>query len=276
MSMIGVGGSAHPHVTRRVTPSPEVIVNESRSAHPLRREVRILEVYAVCSAIAIVVLLLAVFRSSDHLRLDTLDVGRINVLHDSGLLALSIAGHGRLPGPHFEGQGYPQELSGGRTRATGMIFFNERGDEVGGLTYNGQLTEDGYRAGGGLTFDQFRQDQVVSLQYQDNGSSRAAGVHVWDRTTEVSIGQILELVEARRTAEGAARDSVEAAIRDLERSVGWLAAHRIFLGSQDRTAILSMQDRAGKVRIRMYVDSLDVARLEFLDAEGQVTSAFPR
>jgi hypothetical protein len=251
-------------------------VNQPHNPDPIRRKVRILEVYAACSAIAIVILLLAVFRPSDHLRLDSLEVGRIDVLHDSGLLALSLAGHGRLPGPHFEGQGYPPELSGGRTRATGMIFFNERGDEVGGLTYNGDLTEDGYRAGGGITFDQFRQDQVVSLQYQDNGSSRAAGVHVWDRTTEVSIGQILELVEARRTAEGAARDSVEAAIRDLERSVGWLAAHRIFLGSQDRTAMLTMKDKAGQTRIRMYVDSLDVARLEFLGADGQVTSAFPR
>ena len=127
-----------------------------------------------------------------------------------------------------------------------------------------------------MTFDQFRQDQVVSLQYQDNGTNRAAGLQVWDRTPEVSIGEILELVEARRTAEGAARDSVEAAIQDLERSAGWLAAHRIFLGSQDRTAMLTMKDKAGRTRIRMYVDSLDAARLEFLDADGQVTSVFPR
>lgn len=251
-------------------------MNESRSPDPIHRKVRILEVYALCSAAAIVVLLLAVFPPSDHLRLDTLEVGRIDVMHGSGLLALSIAGHGRLPRPHFEGQGYPPEFSGERTRATGLIFFNERGDEVGGLTYNGQLTEDGYRAGEGITFDKFRQDQVVSLQYQDNGSSRAAGVHVWDRTTEVSIGQILELVEARRTAEGAVRDSVEAAIREMERSVGWLAAHRIFLGTQDRTVKLTMKDKAGQTRIRMSVDSLDVARLEFLDHAGQVASAFPR
>lgn len=251
-------------------------MNESRTPDPLRREVRILEVYAVCSTIAIVALLLAVFRAPDHLRLDTLDVNRINVMHDSGLLALALAGHGRLPGPHFEGQGYPPELSGGRTRATGMIFFNERGDEVGGLTYNGQLTDSGYRAGGGVTFDQFRQDQVVSLQYQDNGSSRSAGVNVWDRNADVSIGQILALVDARQNAEGAARDSVEAAIRELEANSGWIAAHRVFLGSQDRTAILRMQDRSGRTRIRMYVDTLDVARLEFLDAEGRVISALPR
>ncbi len=251
-------------------------MSESRTPEPLRREIRILEVYAAVSTLAILVLLLAAFRPPSHLQLETLDVGRINIRHDTGLLALSLAGQGRLPGPHFEGKEYPQELSGGRTRASGMIFFNERGDEVGGLTYNGQVTEGGYRAGGGITFDQFRQDQVVSLQYQDNGSSRSAGVQVWDRTTDVPISQIVELVDARQKATGAARDSVEAAIRELERTAGWLAAHRIFLGSQDRTAMLLMKDRAGRARIRLYVDTLDVARLEFLDAEGRVTSSLPR
>lgn len=246
------------------------------SPDSVRRELRILRLYAFASTLAILALFLLVLRPADTLELESLDVARINVLNESGNPALVIAARGKLPGPWFEGREYAQELSGGRTRASGMIFFNERGDEVGGLTFHGQLTEDGYSAGAGVTFDQFRQDQVVSLQYQDNGTNRAAGLQVWDRTPEVSIGEILELVEARRTAEGAARDSVEAAIQDLERSAGWLAAHRIFLGSQDRTAMLTMKDKAGRTRIRMYVDSLDAARLEFLDADGQVTSVFPR
>lgn len=214
------------------------------------------------------------FRPSSHLSLETLDVERINFLNEGGLPALAIASHGRLPGPTFEGKEYPQELSGGRTTAPGMIFFNERGDEVGGLTYHGQLSEDGYNSGGGITFDQFRQDQVVSLGYQDDGSSRSAGVNVWDRSTEISIGEILPLVEARAGPPGPARDSAEAAIRVL--AAQGLGSHRIFLGSRNRTAVLGIRDTAGRDRIRLYVDSLDVPRLEFLNAAGHVVLALPQ
>lgn len=238
-----------------------------------RRELRILKLYAALSSVVLAVLLVSAFQSPRQDRLEVLDVERINILNESGLPALVIAGRGRLPGPTFEGTEYAQELSGGRTRASGMIFFNERGDEVGGLTYHGQVSGDAYQASGGITFDQFRQDQVVSLQYQDDGSNRAAGVHVWDRSTEITIDEILRLVDARRIATGAARDSVERAIEAL--AGRGLGAHRVFLGSRDRTAALQLRDTDGRTRVRLSVDSLGAARLEFLEADGSVSLALP-
>jgi hypothetical protein len=205
--------------------------------------------------------------------LETLNVRRLNILNEGGLPALVISGQGRLPGPTFEGKEYPQELSGGRTSAAGMIFFNERGDEVGGLTFSGDLTENAYGASGHFSFDQFRQDQVVAIQYGDNGSSRRAGINVWDRSTEISIADILEVLDARVTATGAVRDSLDNVVQSLAQQ--GLGAHRVFLGSQDRTAMLRLQDTEGRTRIRMFVDSLDVARLEFLDAGGEILWALP-
>jgi hypothetical protein len=205
---------------------------------------------------------------------ESLDVMRINVLNEDGHPALVIAGQGKLPGPTFEGKEYPQELSGGRTNASGMIFFNERGDEVGGLTFAGDLTEEGYAASGHFSFDQFRQDQVVAIQYGDDGSSRRSGINVWDRSTEISIAELLELVNARLKATGSARDSLDAVLQSLV--AGGLGAHRVFLGSQDRTAMLRLQDTEGRTRIRLSVDSLDEARLELLDAAGDVVWAIPR
>jgi len=238
------------------------------------RELRLLKLYALASILAFAVLFVHGFRTRAGLQLESLDVARINVVNEAGTPAIVIAGRGNLPGPWFEGREYSQELSGGRTRASGMIFFNERGDEVGGLTYHGELTDDGYSAHGGITFDQFRQDQVVSLQYQDNGSSRAAGLQVWDRSTEISMGEIIELVDARRTATGAELEAIEAEIQGL--AGRGLGAHRVFLGSEDRTALLLLRDAAGRTRVRLMVDSLDAARLEFLDPEGRVTYAIPR
>lgn len=243
------------------------------SPERMARDLRVLKAYAACSSLALVVVLFAAFAPARH-RFDVIEAERIDIVNADGKLALAIGGKGRLPGPTFEGREYPQALSGGRTSASGMIFFNERGDEVGGLTYQGDLRGDGYSASGGITFDQFRQDQVVSMQYSDNGRQRSAGLHVWDRSPEVSIAEILELVDARSRATGAARDSIERVIQGLgERGI---AAHRIFVGSQNQTAHLLMRDTKGRPRIRMYVDADDVARLEFLDANGNVTHAWPQ
>ncbi|MGH7465455.1 MAG: hypothetical protein ACREK1_09785 [Longimicrobiales bacterium] len=247
-------------------------MNEPSPSGRMARDIRFLKMYAAGSSLAVLMLLLMAFAPARH-RFQVLQAERIDIIHPDGTLALVLSGKGRLPGPTSEGREYPQELSGGRTTAAGMIFFNERGDEVGGLTYQGQLQGDGYRASGGITFDQFRQDQVVSLQYSDNGSSRSAGVNVWDRSTEITIAEILEIVDARAKATGAARDSIERVIQGLSRQ--GLSTHRVFVGSRNRTAVLQIRDTRGRPRIVMSVDSTDVPRLVFLDSAGAVVSALP-
>lgn len=239
----------------------------------LRRQLALLRLHAALSTGVLVLLASSGFRAPGRQVVDVLDVHRINVLNPDGGLALAVAGKGGLPGPTFEGREYPQSLSGGRTDASGMIFFNERGDEVGGLTFAGRLTEGGHRAGGGLTFDQFRQDQVVSLQYQDDGTSRRAGVHVWDRSAQVGIGELLDLLDARSRATGAELDALNARLQGLVDT--GLGSHRVFLGSRNRTAALELEDTRGRPRIRLSVDSLDVPRLDFLDGDGAVVATFP-
>lgn len=248
-------------------------MDEQVTTRRMARELRFLKLYAIFSSLAIGLLLFLALAPASR-RIEVLDVQRINVRHSDGKLALAIAGQGMLPGPAMDGKSYPQHFSGGRVQASGIIFFNERGDEVGGLTFNGNLTEDGYRAGGGITFDQFRQDQVVSLQYSDNGSRRSAGVTVWDRSTEIPLSEVIELIEARSKAQGAALDSINNEIQGLaERG---LAATRVFLGSQNRTAQLLLRDTRGRPRIRLFVDSMNVAGMEFLDSTGVVTGTFPK
>lgn len=237
----------------------------------LRRELLTLRIVGGCAVVALAVLLFS--GAQQRARFDVLDVERLNVLNADGQPALVLAGQGRLPGPTLGGHEYPQRLSGGRTAAAGMIFFNERGDEVGGLTFHGDSVDDGFSAGGHLAFDQFQQDQVVAMTYSGSDRTRSAGVSVWDRSTEIPIVEVVELLDARLRASGAALDSLNRAIQALvDRGLG---AQRIFLGSRDRTASLEIRATDGSARIRLYVDSLDAARLEFLDSAGSIVAAWP-
>lgn len=54
-----------------------------------------------------------------------------------------------------------------------------------------------------------------------------------------------------------------------------VSAQRIFVGSDEDTAMVRMRDRAGRDRIRMSVNPQGVAQLEFLDESGKVVDRLP-
>jgi hypothetical protein len=201
-----------------------------------------------------------------------LTVERINIVDSTGALALVLSNGARLPGAMFEGREYPQSFVG-RGRSAGMIFFNEAGDEVGGLIYEGAARDSGYRAFGHLSFDQWKQNQVVALQYQDNGRSRSAGLRVWDRPTNDLERQFALAQRMLQTPAGPLRDSLDAERRRARTEVE--GKQRLFLGSDDRVAALELKDGMGRTRVKLSVDSAGTARLEFLDADGKTAAVYP-
>jgi len=53
-------------------------------------------------------------------------------------------------------------------------------------------------------------------------------------------------------------------------------AERLFLGrTRSRASAVVLSDPAGRPRLRLQVDSLGVARIEFLDESGAVVRRFP-
>ena len=203
-----------------------------------------------------------------------ISVERINIVDSAGHLALVLSNAARLPGITVSGKEYVRPR--GRLGSAGMIFYNEAGDEVGGLIIKGGpgAPSDTSRAFGHLSFDQWKQNQVVALQYLDNGTNRSAGLRVWDRPTGkpaellASLGQRIGM-----TPVGPVQDSLRREyIRMDADAAGQL---RTFLGSANGVAALELRDVNGKVRIRLSVDTTGIARLAFLDTLGRVAAAYP-
>lgn len=244
------------------------------TAHPtpdqIARQLRFLKGYAALSSLALAVLLFGAFAPARQ-RLEVLDVERINLVNADGRPALVIAARGKLPGPMFEGREYPQQLSGGRVDGAGMLFFNERGDEVGGLTYRGRITDSGHVASAGLAFDQFRQDQAIAISYDDVDGERLAALRVWDRP-ESSIAPVVDrLWEVRQMPEGPERDRAMAEARERVGGVVRLTVGK----TRDRAAAVLLADPEGRTRIRMQVDERGAPSLEFLDEAGEVVQRLP-
>lgn len=215
---------------------------------------------------------LMAFRSvQERSRFSEIDVERINVIQPDGKLAMVIANRPRLPSPMIDGE---EVDTGNENRGPGMLFYNSKGDEAGGLIYGSNQREDGYSAYALLAFDQYNQDQVVFLSYSDDGESQRSGLYVVDRPTDVTMAEMKEVQEALNRASGEEKAALERRIQErVER--GEFGSQRVFVGSDSRTAMVRLKDTEGRDRIRLFVDSANVARLDFLDADGVVVYRIP-
>jgi hypothetical protein len=237
----------------------------------LEREVCFLKAYAVASTLlfGLVFLTAAQPAPPQKGRFAEIDAERINILQPDGKLALVLANDQRLPGPIVGGR----EIKSGR-RAAGILFFNGKGDESGGLTYASREKDAAYEAGGHFSFDQYNNDQVVFLSYQDNGKSRGTGLYVVDRPVKPTVADLLEMRRAIEVATGEERTRLERQMREAKER-GDFGTQRVFVGSADRTAMGRLRDTAGRDRIRLVVDSENVARIEILDEKGAVVHSIP-
>ena len=248
---------------------------DDRRLDQLARELRALKLYAAASTCVMLVLSLAAFRRgqpSAPTRFTEIDVERINVVEPDGKLRMVISNKPRSIGPIYKGK--PFGYAGG-TRP-GIIFFNDEGTENGGLTFVGQRGPDGrYRASTHMSFDQFNQDQVLNLDYNDNNGQRLVGLSVDDRGSDDIYDMVAERDSILRIADSSARAAALAQWAAPRNGVPRVA-RRVFVGrNASKAAILVLSDQQGAPRVRLLVDSTGTPALEFLDATGRVTSRLP-
>lgn len=236
-------------------------------AHRLRRDIRLLQAYATISSLVLVFLAVSAFRQAGPTRMDELTAQRVNIVDADGTLRLVLAGKDRM---------HPGVLDGkviDRPRpVAGLIFFNDQGDEVGGLTVTGQERDGVRRANALLAFDQLKQDQTIAIAYSEANGQRSTGLTVWDRP-DVRLSELIDkLNAAQKIADASARDeAIKAARASMPPS-----PRRVFVGKNtDRSAAIMLADAAGKPRINLQVDADGEARIEFLDAEGKVIQRLP-
>ena len=237
-------------------------------ARRLRRDIRLLQVYATVSALVLVFLAVSAFRQAPSAqKLDELTLQRLNVIDGNGTLRLVIAGKDRMHPGVMDGKTIDRPRP-----VAGIIFFNDEGDEVGGLTITGQERDGTRRANALLAFDQLKQDQTIAIAYSEANGQRSTGLTVWDRPDTRLSELIDKLNAAQKIADAAARDEAITAARASVPP----SPRRVFVGKNaDRSAAIMLADAAGKPRLNLRVDAAGEASIEFLDGDGKVVRRLP-
>jgi hypothetical protein len=154
-----------------------------------------------------------------------------------------------------------------------MLFFNEKGDECGGLGFNGRQQDGHGNAEAGLTFDRFRQDQTIAIDYEENNGQYSAGLRVWDRPDAPS-GEMIDQFEAiQKMPDGPEKTQAEEKLRALPAAA---TTQRVFVGkTRAKAATLTLSDGHGQPRLVLMVDAQGMPKLEFLDEKGAVIKRPP-
>ena len=230
----------------------------------VRRRVRLLQAWALVST-GIVIGFVAAGVTRAHAqgtRFDEISVERLNIVEQDGRLRLVLANSARQADAVVDGR----VLAQGRNRPAGMIFFNDVGDEVGGLLFGGRAQDSGHRATASLTFDQWKQDQTVALQYVDQNGQRRAGLAIIDRPN-TSIAARVDLTEKRRVA---ASDADRATLDQQIAALGVQTVPRVFVGKNvDGQSTLVLSDEQGRDRLVLSVGSDGRPGIRLLDASGR-------
>jgi len=237
--------------------------------HSLRRQFLFLRAYAISSSLVLIVLAAAAFRQGTAPKsMGEITVDRINVVDADGTLRMVLSGKDKMHPGVMDGVTIVRPRP-----VAGVLFFNDEGDEVGGLTYTGSVVNGRGRANAGLMFDQLKQDQTIGFSYNESNGQRSAGFQVWDRSDTVRLSELItKLNAANEIPAGPERDKALADIR----STAPAGPRRVFVGkAQDKSATIVLSDAAGKPRLTLTVDATGNPRIEFLDDAGKVIARIP-
>jgi hypothetical protein len=222
--------------------------------------------YVVASTTAAGLLSLAAFnKAAPRPRFREIDVERINIVEPDGKLSLTISDAARSPGWVFHGKPYP-----GRPKGAGMIFFNDEGEEDGGIGFGGEKKDGKVSAYGSMAFDKYDSDEAVTFAYSEENGRRRQGLTVTDRA-DMPITEMLARRDAiKAMPAGPARDSAMKAF--AENGGHPLAARRLFAGRDpNQSSVVRLSDPMGRPRLLLAVDSTGTASIQFLDTLGKVT-----
>ena len=179
---------------------------------------------------------------------------RLSLYNSENMAPAMMDGVNLLPG-HREGHG-----------TSGIMFYNTEGDECGGMGFTSTKLEDGgYVSSLSMTFDKYKNDQVVQVSLSEQNGVRRYGYTIYDRPDK----HLSESVKLRGILES---EEVPQAEKDrLTKEFLLENAVRMTLGrGTDGSVSARINDSKGRERIKIELGPDGTPCIAVLDQHGNI------
>lgn len=187
--------------------------------------------------------------------LKELNVEKLNICEPDGTVKMSLFNSKNIPSLIMD---HEDILPGHREQdgISGLMFYNNEGDECGGLIYGSNVDEEGNEEMGiSLTFDKFKQDQVLQLHLNKRNDQEQYGISIYDRP-DMHIKDSLEILKEYNKETD--QDKKNDALQRLQKN----NHKRIFIGNDiDGQTKVSLYNKEGLEKIKFYIDESGEAQI---------------
>jgi len=230
---------------------------------------RLLAVYSGLLTVAFVAMMLMGAVQLHKVKLEEIDVQRINIVEPDGTVRMIISNTARAPGIILRGKEYPHP----NRKSAGLLFYNDEGTENGGLIFDGARSKDGkVSSHGHLSFDGYEQDQTMVIEAdQDATDDKSSYMAVYDQPA-YSLQELMALLDRNRSLP---RDEQQAAIKQFFKDHPQSASRLVLGRLPDHSSQLALKDAQGRNRIVIKVAADGTPALQFIDADGKIIDQLP-
>jgi hypothetical protein len=196
---------------------------------------------------------------------DRIRAHRIDLVEPDGTERLILSNRSDYPGSFYHGK---EVARPDRIDSAGLLMMNDEGTEDGGFIWGG-LSRDGRPMSfTHLSFDQYEQDQTLSLESSLQGGRKFTGIHMSDEPDYAITPQMVDdYTQVKAMPTGPARASAFAALaKKYPPAQLRLALDR----SPDNSVGLTLHDIAGHPRLKVLVTADGSPQIEFLNTQGRV------
>ncbi|NIG53973.1 hypothetical protein [Chitinophaga sp. Cy-1792] len=232
----------------------------------LKRKYSFLFYYTIISSTLFLAFILSSFIAKENkITADEITVKRVTVVGEDNLPRVVISNETRQHPGRADGKELPK-----RSRNAGIIFFNNTGEECGGISFGAKNKNNVIDHSVSMMMDNYRNDQVIVLENEEHYENGNAAINRGLVINEYPAGAapLMELVDKLHALDSI-KDAAakETAFNTLLEKDG--PKRRLFIGrSQDNDNGLFLYDSKGKPKLLLYVDKAGNPKIEVIDSTG--------
>ena len=233
----------------------------------LERKINFLTVYAVVSTLFISFFALSSFSEKDKIKeYDELIVKKITVVGEDNLPRMVLSNESRQHSGRMNGKEWEK-----RERPSGIIFFNNQGDECGGLVYQTKEKDGEIISGMSFTMDNYKDDQVIQIlndeHYSDGRAFIKRGISINQYPVGSDIDERNNKLKQLKTIPD--KKEQKEKIRELMQKEG--AVNRLFIGkTKGNSSGLFLAGPDGSPKMMIYVDEKGIPKIQTFGKNGEI------